>query len=152
MHVEDPSPLLYKASTLLGPGTAASMTFCTYSEANSRANFAHTVMLEHGAEPDVGVMRPSRVLVRSRVLVPSRVLVTTDLTHSGFISFCVAIRETVKGGMRNGSIQSLDWTGGLTFELAFELILGVLRNSLMIHIMALRISLLAIIDSTLATP
>ena len=27
------------------------------------------MMLEHGAEPDVGVTRPSRVLVRSRVLV-----------------------------------------------------------------------------------
>ena len=38
----------------------------------------------------------------------------------------------------------VDWTGGLTFEL----ILGVLRNSLIIHIMELRISLISAASTT----
>ena len=57
---------LRKASTLLGPATAGSMTFCTHSS----ANFAHDgLVFIVGAGPDVGVTCPSRVLVRSWVLV-----------------------------------------------------------------------------------
>ena len=65
MHVEDLSQLLYKASTLLGPGTAASMTFAPIQQ-QTLEQTSH-MMLEHGlvaAEPDVGVTCLSHVLVR----------------------------------------------------------------------------------------
>ena len=73
---------------LLGPGTAASMTLFTIQskhfiylalvlqhpwlfapiQKQTLKQTSHK-MLEHGAESDVGVTCPSRVLVRSRVLV-----------------------------------------------------------------------------------